>query len=219
MGRCWKGYKPAPGKKPYEKGSCIEKSDIDPNSQYVKINGKHGWHKIVDIKDTGIPAHKPGGGNIYTVESHAGQTHDVHQSKVTSHAFGSDIVDLNKSIDLVFYDNDSIDAIIPNDISVEIENQLVKHLEKLGYVEILDKGLKAEHKSAKGGMTSAGVTAYRRENPGSKLQTAVTEKNPEGSRAKRRRSFCSRMSGVEGPMKDDKGRPTRKALALKRWRC
>ena len=69
------------------------------------------------------------------------------------------------------------------------------------------------------GMTEAGVRAYRRKNPGSKLQTAVTEKSPTGKRAARRKSFCARMKGVKGPMKDSKGRPTRKALALKRWRC
>jgi hypothetical protein len=27
------------------------------------------------------------------------------------------------------------------------------------------------------------------------------------------------MGGVKGPMKDEKGRPTRKALALKKWDC
>jgi hypothetical protein len=37
--------------------------------------------------------------------------------------------------------------------------------------------------------------------------------------ANRRKSFCARMSGVEGPMKDEKGRPTRKALALRKWNC
>ena len=36
------------------------------------------------------------------------------------------------------------------------------------------------------GMTTAGVRAYRRKNPGSKLQTAVTEKNAKGKRAARR---------------------------------
>ena len=69
------------------------------------------------------------------------------------------------------------------------------------------------------GLTAKGVAKYRRQNPGSKLQTAVTEKNPKGKRAARRKSFCARMKGVKGPMKDSKGRPTRKALALKRWRC
>ena len=69
------------------------------------------------------------------------------------------------------------------------------------------------------GLTAKGVAKYRRQNPGSKLQTAVTEKNPTGKRAARKKSFCARMKGVKGPMKDSKGRPTRKALALKRWRC
>ena len=70
------------------------------------------------------------------------------------------------------------------------------------------------------GMTKAGVARYRRDNPGSKLKTAVTGKVKPGSKAaKRRKSFCARMSGMPGPMKDKKGRPTRKALALKRWRC
>jgi hypothetical protein len=69
------------------------------------------------------------------------------------------------------------------------------------------------------GLTSKGAAAYRRKNPGSKLSTAVTEKNPKGRRAARRRSFCARMSGMPGPMKDEKGRPTRKAASLRRWRC
>jgi hypothetical protein len=69
------------------------------------------------------------------------------------------------------------------------------------------------------GLTRKGVMAYRRKNPGSKLSTAVTEKKPGGKRAARRRSFCARMSGVKGPMKDEKGRPTRKAMSLRRWRC
>lgn len=79
------------------------------------------------------------------------------------------------------------------------------------------------HKSSTGGLTQKGVDAFRRENPGSKLQTAVTTKpsklDPDSADAKRRKSFCARMSGVEGPMKDEKGRPTRKALALKKWNC
>jgi hypothetical protein len=70
------------------------------------------------------------------------------------------------------------------------------------------------------GLTKKGVMAYRRKNPGSKLQTAVTGKVKPGSKvAKRRKSFCARMSGMPGPMKDEKGRPTRKAASLRRWRC
>ena len=70
------------------------------------------------------------------------------------------------------------------------------------------------------GMTDKGVKAFRAKNPGSNLQTAVTGKVDPGSKdAKRRKSFCARMSGMAGPMKDDKGRPTRKAMSLRRWRC
>lgn len=70
------------------------------------------------------------------------------------------------------------------------------------------------------GMTDKGVKAYRRENPGSNLKTAVTGSVKPGSKAaKRRKSFCARMSGNKGPMKDEKGRPTRKAMSLRRWKC
>lgn len=78
-------------------------------------------------------------------------------------------------------------------------------------------------KSPSGGLNAKGIASYRRENPGSKLQKAVTTKpsklDPDSKDAKRRKSFCSRMSGVKGPMKDEKGRPTRKALALRKWNC
>ena len=80
-----------------------------------------------------------------------------------------------------------------------------------------------EGKNPEGGLNAKGVSSYRRENPGSKLQTAVTTKpsklKPGSKDAKRRKSFCARMSGMPGPMKDEKGRPTRKALSLRKWNC
>jgi hypothetical protein len=78
-------------------------------------------------------------------------------------------------------------------------------------------------KNPEGGLNAAGVASYRKENPGSKLQTAVTTKpsklKPGSKDAKRRKSFCARMGGMTGPMKDEKGRPTRKALSLRKWNC
>lgn len=80
-----------------------------------------------------------------------------------------------------------------------------------------------EGKSETGGLNAKGVASYRAANPGSKLQTAVTKKpselKPGSSDAKRRKSFCARMSGMQGPLKDEKGRPTRKKLALDKWNC
>ena len=55
------------------------------------------------------------------------------------------------------------------------------------------------------------------------IKTAVTtppSKLKKGSKAwNRRKSFCARMGGMKGPMKDSKGRPTRKAMSLRRWHC
>jgi hypothetical protein len=77
-------------------------------------------------------------------------------------------------------------------------------------------------KSKTGGLTAKGVAKYNRATGGN-LKTAVTTKpsklKPGSKDANRRKSFCARMSGVKGPMKDEKGRPTRKALALRKWNC
>ena len=90
-----------------------------------------------------------------------------------------------------------------------------------------DMGIKTSVKSgnfrptkAGAGMTKKGVTAFRKANPGSKLQTAVTEKAPSAARAKRRESYCARS---EGQMKQfpeaAKDPDSRLRQARKRWRC
>ena len=68
--------------------------------------------------------------------------------------------------------------------------------------------------AAGGGMTQKGVDEYKRNNPGSKLQTAVTTKpsklKPGSKAAKRRKSFCARSKGWTG----ERGRAARR-----RWNC
>lgn len=80
-----------------------------------------------------------------------------------------------------------------------------------------------EGQSESGGLNRKGIASYRAKNPGSKLSMAVTTKpsklDPDSKPAKRRKSFCARMGGVEGPMKKPNGEPTRKALALRKWNC
>ena len=79
--------------------------------------------------------------------------------------------------------------------------------------------MRKEHKSKTGGLTAAG-RRYFKNKTGANLKAPVTGSVKRGSKAaKRRKSFCARMSGVKGPMKDTKGRPTRKALALRKWKC
>jgi hypothetical protein len=72
------------------------------------------------------------------------------------------------------------------------------------------------------GLSQKAVDAYRRENPGSKLQTAVTEKKPTGKRAKRRSNFCSRMKGMKSKLtsaKTSRDPDSRINKALRRWNC
>ena len=70
------------------------------------------------------------------------------------------------------------------------------------------------------GMTKKGVAKYRRQNPGSKLKTAVTEKKPTGKRAARRKSFCARSAGqMKKFPKAAKNPNSRLRLARRRWRC
>ena len=64
--------------------------------------------------------------------------------------------------------------------------------------------------AAGGGMTEKGVKEYRRKNPGSKLRTAVTGKNPSKKDKARRKSFCARSRG----WKSERG-----LAARRRWRC
>lgn len=114
-GRCWEGYKPVKGKKPYSEGSCVKKNDEAEKSE------------------------KP------------------------------------------------------------------------------FEGYNKNRHSPTGGLNSKFREKYNREH-GSHLQAPVTEKNPTGKRAGRKRSFCARMSGVKGPTSKD-GKLTPKGAALKRWRC
>ena len=68
-----------------------------------------------------------------------------------------------------------------------------------------------KHKNPKGGLHAAG-RAHFKKTEGANLKAPVKKgTNP------RRVSFAARFAGMKGPMKDEKGRPTRKALALKAW--
>lgn len=82
------------------------------------------------------------------------------------------------------------------------------------------KGGNYRKTKAGAGMTKKGVAAYRKKNPGSKLQTAVTEKSPSKSRAKRRKSYCARSAGqMKQFPKAAKDPNSRLRQARKRWRC
>ena len=66
-------------------------------------------------------------------------------------------------------------------------------------------------KSKKGGLTAKGRRKYNR-------ATGSNLKAPQPGGGARKRSFCARFRGMKGPMRKN-GKPTRKALAMRRWKC
>lgn len=83
------------------------------------------------------------------------------------------------------------------------------------------KGANFRKTKSGAGMTSKGVAAYRRKNPGSKLKTAVTGSPKKGSKdAGRRKSFCARSAGqMKKFPKAAKNPNSRLRQARKRWKC
>ena len=71
--------------------------------------------------------------------------------------------------------------------------------------------VKKAHQDPKGGRNEAGVKHFERKDGGNLKAPVKTGTNP------RRVSFAARFAGMKGPMRNEKGEPTRKALALKAW--
>lgn len=106
--------------------------------------------------------------------------------------------------------------------SYEPEGDLVEYSNWRADFGLSEDWQKVNRKDKTDGLSPAAVKAYRREHPGSKLQTAVTEKNPKGKRKKRRSNFCSRMSGMKSKLtsaKTARDPDSRINKALRRWRC
>jgi hypothetical protein len=90
------------------------------------------------------------------------------------------------------------------------------------FLQVSEDWQKVNRQDKTDGLSQKAVNAYRKENPGSKLQTAVTEKNPEGKRAERRKAFCSRMTGMKKRLtsaETAKDPDSKINKALRRWNC
>lgn len=123
-----------------------------------------------------------------------------------------------------------IEAVIEN-IADEnnIDSEIIwEELESIQDEELLEVAAwqRKEGKNPEGGLNAKGIAAYRRENPGSKLQMAVTTKPSKlksGSRAaNRRKSFCARMGGMKKRLtsaKTARDPDSRINKALRKWNC
>ena len=152
-------------------------------------------------------------------KTHAKQADDLEVAlKTENTAIESELLiqDWNKD-DIKFTEVEAIDIIKPEPLKPSPSN----------WREDLDEDWqKVNRKDKTDGLSKKAVKAYRRENPGSKLQTAVTTKPSKlkkGSKsAKRRLSFCRRMKGMKKKLTSAKTRrdpDSRINKALRRWNC
>jgi hypothetical protein len=195
--RCWTGHKPVPGKKPYSPGSCVKEEVIEEGrpSQRHPLEG-HDYHKKTDAELTYIAkdAHKA----AEAMKSHNTTAENKYRDQANDSATVRYWRQKNGMPDW--------------------------YKKKYGHIkeEVNEDWQKVNKADKTDGLSQKAVNAYRRENPGSKLKTAVTEKNPTGKRASRRKSFCSRMGGMKKRLTNpenarDPDSPINKAL--RRWNC
>ena len=125
---------------------------------------------------------------------------------------------------------DLIEDVI-EDIAKEnnVDSELIwEDLESITDEELLEVAAwqRKEGKNPEGGLNKAGIASYRRENPGSKLQMAVTTKpsklKPGSKAANRRKSFCARMGGMKKRLtsaETARDPDSRINKALRKWNC
>ena len=138
-------------------------------------------------------------------------------------SMSEDIVKAEEIFDLI---EDVIEDIAKeNNIDSEI---IWEDLESIPDEELLEVAAwqRKEGKNPEGGLNAKGIAAYRRENPGSKLQMAVTTKpsklKPGSKAANRRKSFCARMGGMKRRLtsaKTARDPDSRINKALRKWNC
>lgn len=112
---------------------------------------------------------------------------------------------------------------VDHDRDEEFINTRNQHLRELVGKRAYAKGggawTRKEGQNPEGGLNAKGRASLRAQGHDIKPPVSAKQAKKSPKAAARRKSFCARMSGMPGPMKDDKGRPTRKALSLRKWDC
>ena len=215
---CWTGYTAVGTKQKNGRTvpNCVpakEEVELDEGanvSYNVSVSHPHFGEKQHKIEYSALSSH-------HAVEELQKKGFTVHKIRPTYQRTNNEEVELEELFDII---EEVVDGIAEeSNIDPEI---LWENLEDVSDEELYETAAwrRKEGKDPKGGLNRKGIASYRRENPGSKLSMAVTGKVKRGSKAaKRRKSFCARMGGMKGAMKKPNGEPTRKALALRKWKC
>lgn len=138
-------------------------------------------------------------------------------------SMSEDVVEAEELFDLI---EDVIESIAKDN---NVDSEFIwEDLESVPDEELIEVAAwqRKEGKNPEGGLNAKGIAAYRRENPGSKLQMAVTTKpsklKPGSKAANRRKSFCARMGGMKKRLtsaKTARDPDSRINKALRKWNC
>lgn len=246
---CWKGYKRKPGTKPCAEGSCVkEKAKVgDPAPQHyrdqlakdaAKYRKKQGVTEESELDEAANEEVEIEEGMQQTLRKYVpGYAKRQIDKKMDAGKFGKTDVDKDANFNRYKKIQDKLKEELSVDEQFDMIEEYVMELaetnkidpesiwetlEEVSDQELLEYAVDAKgHKSSTGGLTQKGRDAYNAK--GANLKAPVTtppSKLKAGSKAaNRRKSFCARMGGMEGPMKKPNGEPTRKALALRKWNC
>jgi hypothetical protein len=208
---CWKGYTAVGTKQKNGRTvpNCVPEGHVEELEKGLKQLDSHDYDTIHKLMMGICKEHGVSGEELHNdFKSKHGKTPDN---------WIKEEVELEELFDIL---EEVVDGIAEeNNIDPDI---LWENLEDVSDEELYETAAwrRKEGKNPTGGLNAKGIASYRRENPGSKLKKAVTGKVKPGSKAaKRRKSFCARMGGMKGAMKKPNGEPTRKALALRKWKC
>ena len=236
--KCWSGYKKKGMKTMFGKKypNCVKKEDVtieDLNGNtfaevvdIIKPKPIKGFKSQID-ESTRLQAET---GNILAVILNwRGKTYSIRMffpqiGMPSKKDVTTEIQKIYPGSQVLQYKVSTIEPGMP---LIQVVNSKSKNYltnsKKIGEeVEIDEDWQKENRKDKTDGLSQKAVNAYRRENPGSNLQTAVTEKKPTGKRASRRKNFCSRMSGMKSKLtsaKTARDPDSRINKALRRWNC
>ena len=240
--KCWSGYKRKKGTSEFEKGSCVKAENVtieDANGNtfaevidLIKPEPIKGFKSQID-EATRLQAQT---GNVVAVTlSWRGKYYSLKmffpQTKLPTRKELNDelqkvypgCVVIYHAISEIQPGQPLIQAFGPQGGSSAKFGPNKNYVKPMGEeVEVDEDWQKVNRQDKTDGLSPAAVKAYRRENPGSKLQTAVTEKKPTGKRAKRRASFCRRMKGMKSKLtsaKTARDPDSNINKALRRWNC
>jgi len=234
--KCWVGYKQIGMKKKGDKmvPNCVKEEEKCTHTHKGKDCPIHSKEECPEVVDESVRLPATNGNIISVILSWRGKTYSTKmffpQVKMPSRRDVTDQIQKVYPGALVLQYN--VSGLEPDQPLIQVgyrggnaatPGPSKLYVKPMGEeVEIEEDWQKVNRQDKTDGLSQAAVNAYRRENPGSKLQTAVTEKNPSGKRAKRRSSFCSRMKGMKSKLtsaKTSRDPDSRINKALRRWNC